>query len=113
MVENSLSPVTSLINYVLARFKLRNFSSADITGGFGGPGRISLTASYLKFLRWVEDISILRRRGEEKRFPKESSSLLQMHIPCFFSRVEKISLPIGLHGPPRRTFLGGISPPFH
>ena len=32
MVESLLTPVTALINSMLVRYKLRNLSSADVTG---------------------------------------------------------------------------------
>ena len=111
VVEDFLSTVKTLINSMIVRRKLKNFHWL-MSPGFVGPGRNYWPESWLKFLWWVGDISIFIRIEKAIYPPKEASTLLRMHIQCFFSNVAKISIPVGSHISPRHNSYEDISPQF-
>ena len=109
LVENSLSPVTTLINSILSHCKLWYFSSADVTV-FCRPMPDFFAGIQLKVSMMGEIYFYFLNNRQDKSFPKEASPLLLIHVLCFLSRVAKSSTPTGLHRPPQRNFPGYISP---
>ena len=82
-VESSLTPVTALINSMLVRYKLRNLSSADVTG-FCRSRLDFLTGIVIKFpmIGGREFYSLKKRWG--KKVPRRSLSTHTNAYPVFF-----------------------------
>ena len=96
----------------LARCKLRNFSSADITGIYR-PRSALLTGIVLKFPTISGSDFDFPKKRQGKIFSKEASPLPLMRILYFLSHVTKILTPIGSLRPLQSNFLGGVSPLFY
>ena len=111
-VENSLSPITACISYILACCKHRYSFSTDVTV-FWSPITASLTVIVLRVpMRGVRDL-YLRGKYAIRSFLEEASLRLRTRLPYSSWRLLKISTPIGLLIPLRRKFLGDMSLPFN
>ena len=82
-VENSLSPIMYLTNYILVRCKLRNVSLAGVTG-FWGPGTALLNSIVLKVPMMYRRYFYFPKKRRCKKFSWRSFSTAMNAYPVFF-----------------------------
>ena len=108
---NSFSTFTSHISSVLAHRELSNFSSSG-SAGFLRPRQDFFTVDIIKVPKTDGRDLIFPNKRQGKKVSQRKFSTTADAYPVFLSHAGKISIPVGLLGPPQRNFLGDISPMF-